>query len=426
VRASLKLGSAVAAVAGLLAMPAAASAATLFVGTATDSWAVDATCSLREAIEAANTNGNFQGCNFGADDNADTIQLSNGQNYTRSLTGDDTVNAVGDLDIRNEPLTIELGAPGLNATINSNATGDRVLEIGPTGAGITVTISGVNIRGGVNVAGSDGGGMLVSNGSTLNFSQGDVSNNHSLRFGGGIENSGTLNVTNATLTGNVADSLGGGGLDHNGINPTSTLNSVTVFNNSGGDGGGVFRFLGTMNLFNTIVAGNTDTNTTANNRPDCGGTNPTPTGPSSLGFNLIGSTLGCNYTAAGGDVTDTAANLAAATSDNNTFVVPLNPGSPAIDAGALSGVPATDQRGTARPQGARCDMGAYELDAANDSPSCAGPATSGPPPTSIPPGTTPTTGTPTGQRAAALKKCKKKRSAAARRKCRKRAQLLPL
>jgi hypothetical protein len=35
-------------------------------------------------------------------------------------------------------------------------------------------------------------------------------------------------------------------------------------------------------------------------------------------------------------------------------------GSPAIDAGADAGCPTTDQRGVARPQGAHCDIGAYE------------------------------------------------------------------
>jgi hypothetical protein len=35
-------------------------------------------------------------------------------------------------------------------------------------------------------------------------------------------------------------------------------------------------------------------------------------------------------------------------------------GSPAIDAGTNTGCPATDQRGITRPQGARCDIGAYE------------------------------------------------------------------
>ena len=38
----------------------------------------------------------------------------------------------------------------------------------------------------------------------------------------------------------------------------------------------------------------------------------------------------------------------------------LLPGSPAIDAAADAACPATDQRGVARPQGAHCDVGAFE------------------------------------------------------------------
>ncbi len=53
-------------------------------------------------------------------------------------------------------------------------------------------------------------------------------------------------------------------------------------------------------------------------------------------------------------------------------------GSPAVDRGSNAGCPATDQRGVARPQGARCDIGAYEAAPA--------PAGSRPPPPSPPPG----------------------------------------
>ena len=35
-------------------------------------------------------------------------------------------------------------------------------------------------------------------------------------------------------------------------------------------------------------------------------------------------------------------------------------GSPAIDAAANATCPSTDQRGTSRPKGAACDIGAYE------------------------------------------------------------------
>jgi hypothetical protein len=39
----------------------------------------------------------------------------------------------------------------------------------------------------------------------------------------------------------------------------------------------------------------------------------------------------------------------------------LQPGSPAIDAGAAAGCPATDARGVLRPAGAGCDIGAFEV-----------------------------------------------------------------
>ena len=41
----------------------------------------------------------------------------------------------------------------------------------------------------------------------------------------------------------------------------------------------------------------------------------------------------------------------------------LLPGSPAIDSADDSACPATDQRGVSRPQGASCDVGAYEAEA---------------------------------------------------------------
>ena len=48
--------------------------------------------------------------------------------------------------------------------------------------------------------------------------------------------------------------------------------------------------------------------------------------------------------------------------DNGGFTptLALLPGSPAIDAGDNAACPATDQRGVTRPQGAACDIGAYE------------------------------------------------------------------
>lgn len=52
-----------------------------------------------------------------------------------------------------------------------------------------------------------------------------------------------------------------------------------------------------------------------------------------------------------------------------TKTIALQPGSPGIDAAVLLNCPPTDQRGVARPYGAGCDIGAFEL--TNNPPSCA-------------------------------------------------------
>jgi hypothetical protein len=46
-----------------------------------------------------------------------------------------------------------------------------------------------------------------------------------------------------------------------------------------------------------------------------------------------------------------------------TQTIPIQSGSSAIDKGNDSVCPATDQRGVSRPQGAHCDIGAFELEA---------------------------------------------------------------
>jgi hypothetical protein len=45
-----------------------------------------------------------------------------------------------------------------------------------------------------------------------------------------------------------------------------------------------------------------------------------------------------------------------------TWTHALLPGSPALDVGDPAQCPATDQRGVPRPQGAGCDIGAFELE----------------------------------------------------------------
>ena len=108
-------------------------------------------------------------------------------------------------------------------------------------------------------------------------------------------------------------------------------------------------------MLNTIIA--------ANSGGDC-----TFTGTvTSQGRNLDGDGT-CNLTD-GSDLPGSTALLA--TLQNNggpTLTHALLTGSPALDAGDDTSAPATDQRGTARPQGSASDIGAFELAVATPTP----------------------------------------------------------
>jgi hypothetical protein len=103
---------------------------------------------------------------------------------------------------------------------------------------------------------------------------------------------------------------------------------------------------------------------------------------------------------------------------NSDLIDQGDPAAPPAGAIDFDGDPRAIDADAACPLNPVRDIGADEFNPGI--PDCAPPP---PPPGG---GGPPTTPAPTGQRAAALKKCKKKRSAKARRKCRKRAQALPV
>ena len=343
----------------LFAVPSTASAATITPTTTADELNGGGACSLREAISSANGDTAIGGCPAGS--GQDTIALQPGAVYVRSLTGIEDANNTGDLDIL-APLTI-VGPRPDGAVIEGNGTeaGDRVLDIYEA-----ATISGVTIRNGN--ADSGGGGILVRGApGNLTLSDSTVSGNVTApSFGGAIENFGVATITNTTLSGNRANF--GGGLDQFG--ESATLKDVTVTNNTA-DGpsassGGLNTDLGTLTISNTIVAGNTDTETAVHS-PDCNGSTPI----TSQGHNLIGDTSNCTFVPAAGDLTNVNP-LLGPLQDNGgpTFTHGLTLSSPAVDKGSSS--LAADQRGFLRPVdfpevansaagGNAADIGAFEL-----------------------------------------------------------------
>jgi hypothetical protein len=225
-----------------------------------------------------------------------------------------------------------------------------------------------------------GGGILHSGDGELHIDRSTISGNHALTHGGGVATaSEEFLVRNSTISGNDADGDGGGSwqdaayAEDDGTDASAPidLRNVTVVGNrsdadgdGAGDGGGIYaRSVTGVLLRNSIVAGNSDAGGEA---PDCGGM---PVAAS--GRNLLQSVVGCTVTGDTDAVTSGVDPALAALADNggSTFTHAPLANSPAIDAGSDL-VPGTagpscepsDQRGRVRPQGQRCDLGAYEVD----------------------------------------------------------------
>ena len=213
---------------------------------------------------------------------------------------------------------------------------------------------------------------MYSNGIKATLKNVTFSRNFSGSFGGGglISANGTLNLTNVTFSANRANDDGGALLTQ--LSSITNLNDVTFTGNvadadddGGGDGGGLYNAGGSINVQNTILARNSDRGGEA---PDCG-ENLGGTVFESGGHNLIGSTVGCPFLALDSDIFPVANPHLAPLAHNGGFTqtVALLKHSKAINHGSGkrpgtggSACAKRDQRGVKRPQGPRCDIGAFE------------------------------------------------------------------
>jgi len=269
-------------------------AAPFTVTTTADELNDDGDCSLREAIQAANTDSAVDACPAGSGD--DTIILPAGV-YTLTIPGDDEdANATGDLDILDN---LTLDGAGASTTIMDGGRLDRVLDID---AGVNVELNDVTITGGKcsgdgggiyndqgalalisttvysNVSsGFSGGGGIYNDQGAVTLSDSIVSSNDGNVEGGGIYNDeGALTLTNSTVRDNYAMNNGGimscgtvwvvsstvsgntaigrsGGIYSYGV---MTLTSSAISGNIGSDGGGILVLGGSATLSDTIVSDN--------------------------------------------------------------------------------------------------------------------------------------------------------------------------
>lgn len=396
----------VALLATLLPASAVQAAGPILVTTNIDEFnpgAEDTGCSLREAVQAANTDAPFGGCTAGPGTNQITLPAGI---FPLSLTGaNEDLNATGDLDVVGTLSIIGQGHP----TINGHGT-DRILEVAnggmlnlqgltltggsaPSGGAILILSSNLQLNDVVvdsNAATSagtaSGGGIAVGGfyGSTVSISDSLITRNTAASttaaWGGGIFVAavGVLTVTNSTIASNVATD--GDGLYNAG---TSTIRNTTITDNGnnliGGRGGGIYNAARTTTLESVTISGNRASNfigdggniynagsmsaqntlvNEALTSGNCGGTLPI-----SMGHNLdyaassSGPCFGSNPT----DVTGMDP-LLGPLQDNGgpTTTMALGAGSAAINAGITVAATPIDQRGVPRPFGSAPDIGAYE------------------------------------------------------------------
>jgi len=170
-----------------IGLAAAAHGTTITVNSTDASLAVDGNCTLREAIIAANTDAAVDACPAGS--GADVVVVPAGT-YTLTLVGaDEDAAATGDLDVTAD-LEID-GAGAATTVIDGNST-DRVLDIDPAGAGLTVLVSGVTLQHGSSL--QEGGAVRSRATLTLADSivQANLTSGTLAVRGGGIASDGSL------------------------------------------------------------------------------------------------------------------------------------------------------------------------------------------------------------------------------------------
>jgi hypothetical protein len=247
-------------------------------------------------------------------------------------------------------------APGASLTLfNSDLANNDAAD----GAGIanegTLQTTNINI-GSLNEATQTGGGLYNASTGQATLLNSTVVQNQAVT-GAGIYNEGTLMATNSTFSrnagpGNQPTANGPGLYNQSG---TATLNNVTLHLTIGTS---IFANGGNVTVGNTIIS-------SASGQSACGGSS---TFFSSNGYNLA-SDQSCTFLMETGDIQGINPDLNGITSpaEGAAYHSPkltspvIDAGNPAESGSGGNACLASDQRGLARPQSKRCDIGAVEI-----------------------------------------------------------------
>lgn len=287
----------------------------------------------------------------GAVDNQGKASITGGVISNNTATTGGGINNQQQLTLRMVVLSTNCAQNG-NGGALANQTAANQTAANQT---ITATVTITNGYFANNSAQGSGGaiwnaGQLALSHST--FNQNDAEDGG---LGGAIfHQSGVMTMVNSTVSGNTAG--GGGGL-YVAEEGQGALTHVTIARNFGGSAGGLLSQNPAFRISNSLLAENLFFPGLLD---DCTGS------VTSLGYNLLerssctllGAASGDIVGQANGDVDAKLGNLQSSGFAVETHA--LLPGSPAINNGSPDGCLAHDQRGVARPQGGRCDIGAFE------------------------------------------------------------------
>ncbi len=366
---------------------------------------VGASCTLAQAITAANTNTATGDCAAG-DAGADTITLTGNVNLDANLplvaesitiNGEGYVISGADTHRCFDVVQADIPPAGLSLTLNKVIIADCKTAAG--GGAIrfwnqqdvtddqgrsSLTLNDVVLRG--SLASGRGGGILTGANNLdhpvhVEINRSAIHDNRSNQNGGGIyfAEGTTATVNNSTVYMNTADNRGGG-IHGQAATPAGarfTLNHVTVTGNTASlstspvRAGGVRFTGGTLMIRNSIIAGNMNAGTVEDCQLETAAAMITVTVTTSI----IGSgaTANCRtINAAGmpvavtaaGAITDPGLKASPTVSGGIPPYYELVETSPAINAVPdCSSITMEDQRGEPRPfpAGGPCDIGAFEF-----------------------------------------------------------------
>jgi hypothetical protein len=297
-----------------------------------------------------------------------------------AISGNDAYGAGGVLVSDNVVASIDGTTLAGNTSTGANFGGGAILSGG------RLTVANATLTGNQADGASGSGGAIYSGSSNDNVTTSLTVDNSLLAdndaFAGaavvaGSNGTGSTNktsITSSTITGNTSTSAVGA-LEF--FHPATVTGSTIADNTAAANGsGGLYAAAGGVSLSGSILSGNAPHQCVAT--------------VTDGGYNLISPTDStCGLSAARNDVFAAAQLGALADNGGPTQTRLPGPASPTLDriaAGTATGVTdavsgvaitlcaagATDQRGTARPQGAKCDIGAVEADQL--APTVAGPS----------------------------------------------------